>query len=152
VQDLREDLAGEKMLHASCTEFDMAGPGDFRPFSLDELGTLIDRLAAAPTVSSRGRGTSGHHAWISVIDRGFVLHAYFGEETNEQGRIDFELYGAYPPGEELARQDPYAGKGLMGEMTTRCLKDALSLLDQSQPLVDFIREQALNASVVGQKR
>lgn len=84
-------------------------------------------------------------AWISVSDQGFDLEVYFGEDTRQDGIIDFVLYGPYSPGE---RTDIYDGRGLHGAMTTACLKDLLVLLDEGRSPVDYVRESALEVNVV----
>jgi hypothetical protein len=137
-----------RMLESSYSEWGMGQPPVYAVRSLAALHALVDRLAAAPTVSSRGAGASGDHAWISVIDRGFIAHAYFGEETRRDGVISFELYGPYSPGTERDDGDPYDGRGLAGSMTTAQLKVMLSLLDAGQSPVEYVRETALSVSVV----
>src|SRR5438132_1498626 len=136
------------MLEASYGEWGMGSPSVYKTLAMEELVALVDRLAAAPPVSSDGGGASGDHAWISVIDRGFVLHAYFGEDCRADGAVGFELYGACPPGTERDHGDPYDGRGLAGSMTTACLKSVLSLLDNGHSPVDHVRGSALRASVV----
>ena len=89
------------MLEAGYGEWSTGHPPSYAARSLDELHRLVERLAAAPSVSSYGGGASGDHAWISVIDRGFVLHAYFVEDCRGDGIIGFEFYGPYPPGTEM---------------------------------------------------
>lgn len=136
------------MLSACYGEWGTGRPPDYAAYSLAELHGLVDRFAAAPPVSSQGDGASGTHAWISVIDRGFVLHAYFGEECRAGGAVGYELYGPYPPRTEREYGDPYDGTGLAGTMTTACLKDVLGLLDGGRSPVEFVRGSALSASVV----
>ena len=136
------------MLEASHCEWGKERPTGYAPVALEDLGALVDRLVAAPTISSRDGGASGDHAWISVIDHGFIAHAYFGEQTRRDGVISFELYGPYPPGTERDDSDPYDGRGLAGSMTTTHLKGMLSLLDQGQSPVEYVRETALSVSVV----
>jgi hypothetical protein len=109
------------------------------------LCRLVDRLAAARPVSSYSRGTSGDHAWIILSDQGFDLEVYFGEGSRKDGVIDFVLFGPYSPGE---RCSIYDGRGLQGEMTTVCLKGLLAVLDKGCSPVDYVRESALEVSVV----
>jgi hypothetical protein len=136
------------MLEACQGEWGTVCPPRYSAVALSDLCSLIDRLAAAAPLSSRIDGASGDHAWISVIDRGFVLHAYFGENCRADGIVGFELYGPYPPGTECEHGDPYDGRGLAGRMTTACLKAVLSLLDKGHSPVDYVRGSALSVSVV----
>jgi hypothetical protein len=99
------------MLKAYHGEFNKENAYQLTSHSRDELHTLIDRLAAARTVSSYGGGSSGHHAWIIVSDHGFNLEIYFGEDTHKDGVISFVLYGPCAPGEW---GDIYDGRGLHG--------------------------------------
>jgi hypothetical protein len=136
------------MLEAYCGEWGAVRPPDYSAQSVGDLHALVDRLAAPRTLSSRGEGASGDHAWLSVIDRGFVLHAYFGEDCGGDGVVGFELYGPYPPGTERDHGDPFDGRGLAGGMTTACLKAVLALLDGGQSPVEYVRASAVSASVV----
>lgn len=136
------------MLEASYGEWGAGPPVDYSAHPVGDLHALVDRLAAAPTVSSRGDGASGDHAWLSVIDRGFVLHAYFGEDCRDGGFVGFELYGPYPSGTERDPVGPFDGRGLEGRMTTASLKAVLALLDDGQSPVDYVRGSAVSVSVV----
>jgi hypothetical protein len=136
------------MLEARYSEWDSCSPNSYAALMLDELCALVDRFAAAPPVSSYVGGASGAHACMSVIDHGFVLHAYFGEDCRGGGVVEFELYGPYPPGTERNHGDRYDGRGLVGRMTTVCLKGVLLLLDEGHSPVDYVRESALMVSAV----
>jgi hypothetical protein len=143
---MRIDRAEAGMLEASVGEWG-AGTTGYHGRTLAELDALVDRLAAAPTLSSSGEGAMGDHAWLSVIDRGFVAHFYFGEGCRD-GLIGFELYGPYPPGTERQHADPYDGTGLSGSMTVTTLKEVLRLLDSGSCPVAFVRGAAVDVSVV----
>jgi hypothetical protein len=134
------------MLEASVGEWG-SGSTDYRGRTLAELDALVDRLAAAPPLSSSGAGVMGDHAWVSVIDRGFVAHFYFSEGCRD-GLVGFELYGPYPPGTERQHGDPYDGTGLSGSMSVATLKEVLRLLDAGTSPVDFVRAAAQSVSVV----
>src|SRR5262245_4753592 len=71
-------VRGTGMLKVSTGEWG-SGSMAFSGRTLAELDALVDRFAAAPPLSSSGPDVMGDHAWISVIDRGFVAHFYFGE-------------------------------------------------------------------------
>jgi hypothetical protein len=135
------------MLETSYFEQGMNRASEYQGLTWLELGTLIDRLAAAPPLSSYG-GAFGTHAYLSVIDRGFIFHAYFGEETGTQGTLSFELYGPYPPGTEREHGDPYDGSGLAGTMVLACLKETLALLEQHQSPVTHVRAHSVEVAVV----
>lgn len=121
----------------------------FAAHSLDELYGLVDRLAAAPPVSRRSPGLSGHHAWIILKNVDFSLAAYFGEECRGEGLVDFHLYGPVPPpGPERDWSHPYDGRGLAGVMSTACLKGVMALLDEGRSPLDYVRELAAEAEVV----
>src|SRR5262245_42876870 len=134
------------MLEVSYGEWNTEGSTDYQALSLEDLCALVDRFAAAPPLSSYGPNASGDHAWMSVIDRGFVAHVYFDEGTGANGTVEFELYGPYPPGTERDYSDPYDGNGLAGRMTTECLKQMLSILDAGKSPIDFVRTSAISAS------
>src|SRR5688500_8276937 len=82
-----------------------------KPRELKELLGVVDRFTAM--ASDRGErfppGVEGAHAWMSIIDQGFVMHAYFDGDT-----ISFELYGPTTVGSEKEHSDPYDGSGLSG--------------------------------------
>src|SRR5262245_2664285 len=126
----------------------MGALSDYRAYSVAELRNFIDRFVIAPTVSGHGDGASGHHAWIGIAVGGFTLAVYFGEETKDDGRVDFNLYGPYPAGTELDRHDPYDGRGLEGEMSIRSLKRVVKLLDQSQTPLEYVRRHAGHMSII----
>src|SRR5262249_13693241 len=113
------------MLQANCGGYSTTQAVGYKGVALPELLEMVARLSAAPRVSSLFEGALGDHAWLSVIDRGFIMHAYFGETTFSEGVISFEIYGPYPPGTERAHGDPYDGRGLAGTMTTQSLKEVL---------------------------
>jgi hypothetical protein len=134
------------MLDVSVGEWG-AGSTAFSGRTLAELDALVDRFAAAPTLSRSGAGAVGDHVWVSVIDRGFVAHFYFGEGCPD-GLVGFELYGPHPPGTERQHGDPYDGTGLSGSMTVTTLKEVLRLLDAGSCPVAFVRAAAVSVSVV----
>lgn len=80
---------------------------------------------------------------MSIIDQGFVMHAYFDRQ-----RITFELYGPQPAGREKECGDPYDGSGLSGELDTETLKGAIQLLDQGRSPRDYVQAKAKKCSVV----
>lgn len=133
------------MLNAYHGEWNKENSSQLTPHSLNELHTLIDRLAAAKPISSYPGGASGHHAWIIVSDHCFNLEIYFGESTKQNDTVDFVLYGPYQPGEET---NIYDGRGLDGIMTTTCLKETLNKLDTGQNPVQHVRDNAIEVSVV----
>lgn len=133
------------MLNAYFGEWHLENSATLTPHSLDQLNELIDRLAAARTISSYRGGASGHHAWIIVSDHGFNVEAYFGESTGKNDIIDFVLYGPYAEGE---KGNIYDGRGLSGEMTATSLKGLLAILDEGRSPVDFVHQEALDVSVV----
>lgn len=111
----------------------------------EELLRVVDRFHGMGS-DLAGRFPSwadGDHAWISVVDRGFVLHAYFERRT-----IRFELYGPKPVGREKERGDPYDGSGLTGVLEADTLKEVITLLDQGECPRQFVRENAKECSVV----
>jgi hypothetical protein len=116
-------------------------------FDILELFTLIDRFMAMPALSSIATGMTGHHAWISITDRGFLLHAYFGEDASEDV-VDFDFYGPVLPGTERQSYDPYDGRGLSGVMDAATLKEAIRLLDANVSPRDYIKEHAKEVGVV----
>lgn len=136
------------MLKAYHGEWNKENAHRLTAHSLDELHKLVDRLAAARPVSSYRGGASGDHAWIIVSDHGFDLSVNFGEDCREEGVVWFLLYGPYSPGEKGKRGNIYDGRGLDGRMTAACLKGLLALLDEGYSPVDYVREFALEASVV----
>ena len=133
------------MLNAYHGEWNKDLPHHLTAHSLDELCSLVDRLAAARPVSSYGGGVRGHHAWIIVSDRGFSLEVYFGEDTRQDDEVDFVLHGQCSPGEQ---GDIFDGRGLHGEMSTACLKGLLDLLDKGRSPRDYVCKQSLEVSVV----
>jgi hypothetical protein len=135
------------MLEASYFEQGMQRATEYLGLTWLDLNTLIERFAVAPPLSSQG-GAFGDHAYLSVIDRGFIFHAYFGEETGTQGTLSFELYGPYPPGTEREHGDTYDGSGLAGTMRLACLKETLALLEQYQSPVTHIRAHSVEVAVV----
>ena len=133
------------MLKAYHGEWNKENSPKLAPQPLGELVELVDRLAAAPRVSSYGGGASGHHAWIIVSDHGFDLEIYFGESTGKDSVVDFVLYGPYSDGE---KGSIYDGRGLYGEITTACLKGLLALLDEGSSPLEYLHASALEVSVV----
>ena len=136
------------MLKARYGQWDTACPNNYALLPLDHLCALVEGLAAAPSLSTDVSGAAGTHALISVIDHGFILHAYFGEDCREGGVVEFELYGPYAPGTERNHRDSYDRRGLAGRMTTVCLKRVLSILDEGRSPVDYLLELALSVSEV----
>src|SRR5690242_2360062 len=107
---------------------------DFAVMALNDLLILIDRFVSMPPLHSYNRhgddapgAVRGDHAWVSVIDRGFVFHVYFSEDEPT-----FELYGPFPPGHEAQQQDPYDGSGLAGSMSIKGVRQVITLLDGDQ--------------------
>src|SRR4051812_48791227 len=72
--------------------------------SAKELMGIVDRFSEmASDLDGRFSPLAdGDHAWISIVDGGFVLHAYFCRCV-----IRFELYGPTPVGKETRHADPY---------------------------------------------
>jgi hypothetical protein len=113
-----------------------------------EVGELLDVVERFHEMGSdvEGRfpgGSDGDHAWVSVVDGGFIVHAYFCRKT-----IRFELYAPPAVGREKKHGDPYDGSGLSGEVDVQTLKEVLRLLDRGQSPREFIRENAKRCSVV----
>ncbi|HLP00092.1 MAG TPA: hypothetical protein VK171_15965 [Fimbriimonas sp.] len=133
------------MLNAYHGEFNQEKASQLTPHSLEDLNTLIERLAAAKPVSGYGSGARGHHAWIIVSDHGFNLEIYFGESTKQNQTIDFVLYGPFLPSEET---NIYDGRGLDGVMTIICLKKTLTILDQGNNPIEYVKQTALEVSVI----
>jgi hypothetical protein len=115
------------------------------PRELEELLDVVERFHEMGS-NLEGRfaaGVVGDHAWVSVVDGGFVLHAYFNLHE-----IRFELYGAQPVAKEKKHRDPYDGSGLSGELEVQTLKEVLRLLDRGQSPRQFVQENAKRCSVV----
>jgi hypothetical protein len=115
------------------------------PRKAEELLDVVDRFSEMGS-DLDGRfpsGADGDHAWISIIDAGFVLHAYFYRQT-----IRFELYGPMPVGKEKQYGDPYDGSGLSGELDADTLNGIITLLDRGQSPREYVQQNAKSCSVV----
>jgi hypothetical protein len=115
------------------------------PREVQELLGVVDRFDQMGS-DLEGRfspGGSGDHAWMSIIDQGFVMHAYFCAHT-----IRFELYGPKPVGKEREHLDPFDGSGLYGELDVRTLKSVVTLLDQGRSPREYVQANARKCSVV----
>jgi hypothetical protein len=115
------------------------------PREVEELLVVVERFSEMGS-DLQGRFSQvayGDHAWISIIDAGFVLHAYFYEQI-----IRFELYGPKPVGKEKGFGHPYDGSGLSGELDADTLKGVIRLLDQGQWPREYVQENARKCSVV----
>jgi hypothetical protein len=104
---------------------------------LRELLRSADELAAQPEVSEARAGVTAHKGHISVIDREYILHAYFLRQ-----HVEFELYG--PPPRETGRlpRPLRDGGGLAGAMSVDSLKEVLRMLDRGESPVQFLEENA----------
>lgn len=118
----------------------VAIPGE-REFQLVQLVGLVDEFVALPSLSRFGDGFAGHKAWISVVDRGFVFHAYFGDDA-----IDFELYGPYEPGTEMTSCE--SSTGICGRIDSSCLKEALKLIENGESPVEFVSTSAIEVAKI----
>lgn len=116
---------------------------DEAPTSLDALLELVDRFARMPPLRSYNPEQAGDHAWLSVIDRGFVFHVYFSDDDPT-----FELYGPFAPGSELQHRDPYDGSGLAGSMSIQSLKDVLAMLDRGESPREHVQQHGQDVEVV----
>jgi hypothetical protein len=115
------------------------------PRTVEELFAVVDRFGRMAS-DLDGRfppGADGAHAWISIIDQGFVMHAYFNRRT-----IGFELYGPHPAGKEREYGDPYDGSGLCGELDEDALMWIITLLDQGRSPREYVQENAKKCSLV----
>lgn len=112
-----------------------AVPGEIE-FELDQLAALIDSFVVLPSLSTFGEGVSGSKAWISVVDRGFIFHAYFGDDA-----IDFELYGPFEPDTEIAPRG--SSSWICGRMDSDCLKETLRLIDNGRSPAEFVTAHAI---------
>ena len=115
------------------------------PRRLEELLDVVDRFSEMSS-DLDGRfppGSSGAHAWMSIVDQGFVMHAYFDRRT-----ITFELYGPTPVGREKEYGDPYDGRGLSGELDADTLKNVIKLLDEGRSPRDYVQANAKRCSIV----
>ena len=115
------------------------------PRTVKELHKVVDGFSEMGS-DLDGRfppGADGDHAWISIIDSGFVMHAYFYRQI-----IRFELYGPKPAGKEKQFGDPYDGSGLSGELDVNTLKEIIALLDQGRSPREYVQENAKKCSVV----
>ena len=111
------------------------------PRDLGELLTVVDRFAAIGVDGGerfRG-GNAGSHAWISIIDQGFVVHAYFTKRE-----ITFELYGP----NSTRYGDPFDGSGLAGKVNVETLRGVIALLDEGRSPRDYIRANAISCAVI----
>ncbi len=96
-------------LHGGCTS-------SLRKRQLRELFRAVDEIATKPDLSieeNRGRESKGN---LSIVDRGFILHAYVSGQT-----VDFLIYGPFPPGTEQAPRPPWESPGHAGLIGLDCL-------------------------------
>ena len=117
------------------------------PRNVDELLDVVDRFTEMGS-DLDGRfpsGADGDHAWISIVDGGFVLHAYFQRQA-----VTFELYGPARVGKKKREGDPYDGTGLRGEVDADTLKEVIRLLDQGESPRAYVQENAKEGSVVAE--
>jgi len=110
---------------------------------LADILALVDRFARMPPLASYNPEQAGDHAWLSVIDRGFVFHAYFDELD-----VSFELYGPFPPGTEMDQRDPYDGSGLAGHMSCQAVKEVLAMLNRDLSPREYVQEHGEEVEVV----
>ncbi len=117
--------------------------GSPRPsrLQLKELFRWVDEITALPDPINATHGYEGDKGFISIIDRGFILHAYFTGEI-----VRYELYGPFAPGTERSPRPPKEDHGLEGSMSIACLKDVIRLLDDGRSPLEYIRSNALQAA------
>jgi hypothetical protein len=114
------------------------GTSSYRKRQLRELLRSVDELAAMPDLSIAEHGVEGAKGVLSIVDRGFIIHAYFSGHA-----IQFEVYGPFAPGTEQSPRPPWEYRGLTGSMSTACLKEVICILDRGGSPLEHIR---LNAS------
>ncbi len=112
---------------------------------LDTLLKHIEAISALPALSSYPGGVSGCQGSMTIVDKGFILHAYF---VDDEGIVDgtpvqFELYGPYPSGQEGQVEPGAEDNETSGYMTVECLKQVLTLLDEGKAPVEFVRSDAV---------
>ncbi len=120
------------------------GTSSLRERPLREVLRAVDELDAMPEPTFEADGMEGDKGVLSVLDRGFILHAYFGG-----GKIRFELYGPIVPGSECDPRPLHAAvEGHSGVMSVECLKGVLRLMEEGRSPVEFVRSHALEANSV----
>ncbi len=111
--------------------------------ALGELLAIVDQFFRLPPLKSYGDGIGGTHATLTVIDNGFILHAYFDEDG-----IGLEMYGPVVPGTEREHGDPYDGSGLWGAVDVPTLKEVLRLLDAGTSPREYVQTNGINVGVI----
>ena len=113
------------------------GTSSLRKRQLRELLRSVDELSAMPALSIAEHGVEGDRGCLSIVDRGFILHAYFSGRA-----VRFEVYGPFAPGTEQSPRPPWEYPGLTGSMSTACLKEVLRILDRGRSPLEHIRMNA----------
>lgn len=97
---------------------------DNQALHLQDLQVHVTRLAERPSLTAHDTEISGHRAWLTVNDPGYIFHAYFGEDG-----IDFEWHH-----QTVGRAEVLAGALHLPE-----LHEVLRLLDSGQAPEGFLR-------------
>ena len=100
---------------------------DNQALHLADLQAHVTRLAERPSLSEYDPEISGHRAWLTVNDPGYIFHAYFGDDG-----IDFEWH----------HQTVGRAEVLGGILQLADLQEVLRLLDSGEAPEDFLRNFA----------
>jgi hypothetical protein len=112
--------------------------------SIDAILQHIDEIYRIPSPSTFniGYGIGTSRGFITIHDRGFILHAYFVDEVVKGASIQIELFGPFGDPERL-KNNPYAGT-IEGLITLHTLKQAIHLLDKGESPVEYVQSNIVS--------
>ena len=101
--------------------------------SLEATLKMVDQIAATPSLDRLGDEYGGSRGWIIVETIDTILHAYIDDT------VKVEYFGE----EDLVPIETEGAPGLYAFIDLESLKKALRMIDEAQPVADFIRANAV---------
>ena len=108
----------------------------------DSIYQHIEAINELPLLSSFNVGIGGDRGLITIIGRGYVLHAYFREDIINRPSISIALHGPLKDTEHL-KTDLYAVTIGDGLVTIDVLKEILRLLDAGESPVEYVQNNII---------